>query len=71
MRRLFDENDDWNDEAQEIARKISTAIRPIVSDAVSSGLSVRDLELIFSFEVGSACSEFKIRADRERRKRGT
>lgn len=67
MRRLFNENDNWTPEAHELGIRIHAAIRPIVSEALATGVSIRDVELVALYEVSSICSTLKVWIDIERR----
>jgi hypothetical protein len=56
IRRLFDDEDGWTDEATALAVQFDDLIRPFVTGAVARGVSVRDLELIMSFGISMTCA---------------
>ena len=68
MRRLFDELDNWTEEAGELAIRIRAALRPIISEALKSGASIRDVELVAMNDMAMLCAELNIRAGLERRR---
>lgn len=68
MRRLFDESDNWTDEARDLANRVSRLIRPIISEVHRSGASIRDMELVIMHDVSMTCAEVQITSGIERRK---
>lgn len=61
MRRLFDDQDRFTDDANRIGRDVMEVVEPIVRREFGAGFSARDILLVIENEVGALVSQLLLR----------
>jgi len=55
MKRLFDENDRYTEEANKLSGRVYNRLRPIIEEMAEEGFSIRDIEYIAQRDVTDIC----------------
>lgn len=69
VKRLFDDNDMYNDDSREFCAEVQDVLKPLISRWVEKGFSTRDIAFIIQEDVSSFCMEERIRMTVEKRKK--